>query len=148
MGKIDYIDTRRATINMLRDWRDQEWKLERTGEIIDNIQTRLTSTTSRAGSAPVSGSGGNHVEEALCAGIAQKDIARHGYIKATEYRADIAPCWERLTDDERYMITARFVDFTEKDGIKRIMKKYMIEQAEAYRRSNRALEHLEKLLFW
>ena len=28
MGAIDYIDVKKATINILRDWHDQNWKLD------------------------------------------------------------------------------------------------------------------------
>lgn len=145
---IDYIDPVKTTIAILKDWRDQEWKANYGKEQVDEIITRLTSTTSHLGSTPVSGGGGNKVEAAMAEGIHQKEIAEHGYTKAREYMGQMAPCWNRLADDERYMLMVRFIDHAEGDGIKRIMERYCIEKTEAYNKSNAALKHLSRLIFW
>lgn len=144
----DYIDPVKTTIAILKDWRDTEWKLENSREQIEEIETRLTSTTYRAGSTPVSGGGGNKVEQALVAGISQKEIAERGYTKASEYMQGIRPAWERLTEEEKYMLTVRFVDHEEGDGIKRIMDRFYVSKSEAYNMSNAALNRLAKLIFW
>lgn len=145
---IDYVDPVKTTIAILKDWRDQEWKATNGLEQVEEIETRLTSTTSHMGSTPVTGSGGNRVEAAMAEGIHQKEIAEHGFLKAREYMGEIAPCWERLTEDERYMLMVRFIDYAEGDGIKRIMNRYNIEKTEAYNKSNAALTRLSKLIFW
>lgn len=145
---IDYVDPVKATIAILKDWRDQEWKATNGLEQVEEIETRLTSVTSRMGSTPVTGSGGNRVEEAMAEGIHQKDIAEHGFLKAREYMGEIAPYWERLTEDERYVLMAKFVDYAEGDGIDRIMSRYSISRTEAYRRSDAALKRLSRLIFW
>ena len=148
MSKMDYIDVRRATIAMLRDFRDQQWKLERMPERIREIDERLRAVRSPSAEAtPVHG-GGNRLEESLCAAIDQKDIAVRDLNQAQEYTRDFMPCWERLTEDERFILTAHFIDRDEGGGIQTIMRKYHIEKSEAYRRSDDALERLSKLLYW
>lgn len=149
---IDYLTDEKkrlqATKDILRDWRDQEWKNTNGLSQIEEIETSLTSTTSRMGSTPVTGGGGNKVESAMTEGIYRKEIAEKGYLKAREYMGQIAPCWNRLTEDERYMLMVRFIDHVEGDGIQRIMHRYHIEKTEAYTRSNAALSHLARLIFW
>lgn len=145
---IDYVDPVKATIAILKDWRDQEWKATNGRDQIEEIYTRLTSTTSHLGSTPVTGGGGNKVESAMTEGIHQKEIAEHGYLKAREYMGEISPCWERLTEDERYMLMVRFIDHAEGDGIARIMSRYCVSRTEAYRKSDAALRRLSKLMFW
>lgn len=147
---IDFVEERREqiTIDILKAWRDMEWKATNGRDQVEEIETRLTSTTSHLGSTPVSGGGGNKVESAMAEGIHQKEMAEHGYHKAKEYMGQITPCWERLTEDERYMLMVRFIDHAEGDGIKRIMNRYCIEKTEAYTRSNAALKRLAKLIFW
>lgn len=144
----DYIDPVKTTIAILKDWRDTEWKLETSRETIEEINTRLESSTSRLGTSPVSGGGGNKVEAAMVAGISQKEIAEKGYTKASEYMQQLRPAWDRLTENEQYMLTVRFVDHEEGDGIKRIMDRYYVSKSEAYNMSNAALQRLAKLIFW
>lgn len=147
---IDFVGERKQQItrDILKAWRDMEWKVTNGREQVEEIQTRLTSTTSHLGSTPVTGGGGNKVESAMAEGIHQKEIAEHGYLKACEYMDQISPCWERLTEDERYMLMVRFIDHDESEGIKRIMNRYSIAKTEAYNRSNAALSRLAKLIFW
>lgn len=149
---LDYVDRISSTIIALKAWRVQEWKATHGKDLVEEIETRLTSTTSHLGSTPVTGSGGNRVETAMAEGIHQKEIAEHGFLKACEYMEWMLPCWEQLTEDERYILTVRFIDHEEykdrKEPIRRIMHRYCIEQSEVYNRSREALEHLAKLLYW
>lgn len=148
MRMTDYIDRQKTTADILRDWHDQQWKAETGRERLREINTRLTSVTARVGSTPVSGGGGNKVEEALVNGLAKKEIAQRGYDMARAYLHELTPCWERLSEDERYVLTVRYIDQEEGGGIQRIMDRYHVSRSEAYRRSDAALSRLSKLLFW
>lgn len=88
------------------------------------------------------------MEDRLCKSIDQKAVAMHGLKKAREYERDISMCWQRLTEEERFCLTARFIDHEEGNGIAKIMNRLNVEKSEAYNRSNAALERLSKLLFW
>ena len=46
------------------------------------------------------------------------------------------------------MLTVRFVDQGEDNGIKQIMDRFQYEKTKAYKMSNAALEKLAKLIFW
>ena len=148
MRMTDYIDKTKTTAEILRDWRDQQWKAETGRERLAEIDTRLLRVTGRTGGTPVSGGGGNRAEEALTAGLAQKEIVTRGYNMARDYLRELMPCWERLSEEEQFMLTVRYIDQLEGNGIPLIMEKYHISRSEAYRRSDAALNRLSKLLFW
>ena len=148
MRMTDYIDCCKTTEDILRDWRDQHWKEENARSRLAEIEARLTGTTGLPGRAPVSGGGDNRREAALASGLSQKEIVTRSYNMARDYLRELLPCWERLSDEEKFMLTVRYVDRDEKNGIRRIMDEYHISRSEAYRRSEAALTRLSKLLFW
>ena len=148
MRMTDYIDRNKTTADILRDWRDQNWKAETGREQLEEINARLTRVTGHLGSTPVTGGGGNKVEEAMVAALAKKEIVTRGYDMARDYLRELTPCWERLSEEERYMLTVRYIDREEGNGIPLIMERYHISRSEAYRRSEAALNRLSKLLFW
>ena len=148
MRMTDYIDCCKTTEDILRDWRDQHWKEENARARLAEIEARLTGTTGLPGRAPVSGGGDNRREAALAAGLTQKEIVTRSYNMARDYLRELLPCWERLSEEEKFMLTVRYVDRDEKNGIRRIMDEYHISRSEAYRRSDAALNRLSKLLFW
>lgn len=145
---IPYLDTKKATIAVLRDYHDQHWKLEQGKRKLTEIDRRLAGKISNLGTEPVSGGGGNKTEDQWCVGIDQKIAAEEGYNKAYEYCYGLHEIWNRLEKEEYNMLIARFVDLDENSGMLKIMHKYSIGKSEAYNRSNAALTHLSKLLFW
>ena len=148
MGAIDYIDVEKTAIRMLKDWYDQRWKLENAPKRVAEINDRMCSIKSTSSSSvPVMG-GASRTEELLCNAIDQKTVALHGIKKAKEFENDISGCWARLTEDERFCLTARFIDYEDGDGIKKIMDRFHVERSEAYNRSKNALTRFARLLFW
>lgn len=148
MRMTDYIDRNKATEDILRDWRDQHWKAESAPERLAEIQARLTTSTTRVDALGIHTGGQNGREAALAAGLTQKEIVTRGYRMAKDYLRELLPCWERLSPEEQFMLTVRYVDREEKNAIRRIMDEYHISRSEAYRRSEAALNRLSKLLFW
>ena len=145
MRMSDYIDKTKTTADILRDWRDQQWKAENGRERLAEINARLNSVTGRVGAVVSSGS---RNVDAMAEGLAKKEIVARGYDMARDYLRELLPCWERLSEEEQYMLTVRFIDRDEGNGIGRIMDKYHVSRSEAYRRSDAALNRLSKLLFW
>lgn len=145
---IDYFARYRekATIDALRDYYDQKWKLENDPKRIRELTESITAPQGMS-VTPVHG-GGSRREERLCEVIDKKAVIENGYRRAVEYHREFEPCWNRLTDDERNILTLRFVDYLDGGGIKRTMDKYNISKTEAYRRSDQALRRLTKLLYW
>jgi len=149
MRMADYIDKNKTTVDILRDWRDQQWKAEIGRERLAEIDARLHKVTRRPGSRIGKGSLENETETVLAEELTRKtEIIARGYCMARDYVRELMPCWERLSEEERYMLTVRYIDPLEGNGISRIMEKYHISRSEAYRRSEAALNRLSRLLFW
>lgn len=136
------------TIAILRAWRSREWKLARGRETAEEAMARLTSTTAHYGATPVTGSGGNKVDVALVEGITAKDLALEGEMHARKYFEQLLPKWERLTDDERYILTVRYIDWREYgDSVRRVCEHYNCSRSEAYRMTDRAIKSLSEMIF-
>lgn len=145
---VKYLEPRRATVKMLRDYRNQQWKAEHGKERIRQIQSRMESVTATINQIPVSGGGGNHTEESLVAGIDRKTAAEQGFREAVEYMQLMGDSLSQLTGHERRLLELRYIDYLEGNGINRIMDEFHVSQREAYRRCDTALEKLTTLLFW
>lgn len=149
MALIDYLNKERTTIDILKDWRNQEWRREHASDVVRDANDRMLALRGQnLSTTPVQG-GGNSREELLCNLIDKKTVAERGRQAAEEYFAELLPAWNCLSEDERWMLTVRFVD-KEYDGggIRAIMARYHIEKTKAYDMSNAALQHLARLLFW
>ena len=144
---ISHLNTRQATIRMLRGYRNQQWKAKHEKERIDAIQSRLESVTAKIGGEHVSGGGGNHAEDALVAGIDQKAMAEYGYLWATAYIALMDTCLSRLTDQERRVLELRFIDYLEGNGVNRVMDEYHVSRSEVYRMTDDAVDKLASLIY-
>lgn len=148
MGAVDYIDVKTTAISVLKDWHNQRFKLEREAERLKEIQSDILSLKGPAlDRVPVKG-GSSKREESLCNAIDRKTLAAQALKNAQEYDQDVTPCWERLTYEEQFCLTVRFIDHEEGNGIERIMERFCVERSEAYRRSDAALKRFAKLLFW
>lgn len=148
MSLLKYVDTKKTTIAVLRDWHTQQFKIDSAADDIASIDAHLKRVTPVLSATPGGSSGGNRVEERLVAGIAKKDAVMHGYAEALEYMSEFKPAWEQMTDEERYVLTVRYIEADRRDGVKRIMDRFFISRPEAYRRCEDALTKLSKLLYW
>lgn len=145
---VNYIDPVKATVAVLRDWRERLWKIEHTPEMIEEIDTQLTNSTSRLNATPVSGGGGNKTEAALVNGISRKEIALYGFEQAQGAEKELAVAWRSLTEDEKFLLWNRFVDNDDRKGIHRIMNRMHVEKSQAYAMCDEALHKLSARLFW
>lgn len=146
--QISYLDTRRATIKMLRAYRDMQWKAAHGKDRVKEIRARLESLPATLGKTPVSGGSGNRAEEALIAGIDQITVAERGYLEAAEFIETVDACMGQLSAEARRILELRFIDYLERGGVARIADEFNVSQREAYRRSDEALDQLKTLLFW
>jgi len=148
----DYLDTdkdtSKATINILEDWLNQKLKCDAGMTKIKDINARLAGKTSKLGTEPVSGGGGNKTEDQWCDGIDRKMKAEAEYFKAYDFLHNLLPLWGKLSNNERSLLIARYVKHEECIGIQLIMQEMRVTKKEAYKRSDAALEHLAKIIFW
>jgi len=142
---LNYINYTDATIKVLRDYHDKQWKIENDPKRVKEIADRLVSPRPMT-SVPVHG-GGSKWEDDLCTELDRQALITRGYKKAVEYSHEIEPCLAQLTEKERDLLTLRFINKDEGNGIKRIMTKYGIEKSKAYALSNAALDRLTMLIY-
>ena len=140
---IEFLDSKAAVKKLLKQFIDQEWIAEQALEI-ERLETKLEKSS--GGSIVIPTGETFDREESLADSMDKLDIAKHRYSRASDYLKALAPCWDRLTDDERILLELRYVD-CEPGGIQRIMKHFNIEQAQAYRRSDSALDRLARLMY-
>lgn len=144
MSVYDYLDLEQATKRILRGWNDRVWAQEHNAEKIEVIRARLTKTTQSVGSAPVKG-GTSAKEEQWVNGISAIDELEKEIRRADETQREVERCWDRLTEDERFVLREVFVDGT---GIESVKNHFHVEKSEAYSRVKKALKRFSKLLFW
>ena len=146
MRLADYIDTAAAARAVLRDWNNQLFKADCGRDRITELDAKLGARVSRADKPRVSGGGG--AGDAVAARLDKRELAKKGYQLARDFLDELEPAWRLLTDEERLMLTARYVDRDEGRGVEKIMDALYIGKTEAYRRSDLALGRLAELLFW
>ena len=148
MAKLfHYIDLEKTTIAILKDYLDQEWKLENDPKRLREIDAGLRAPNSALYDLPVQG-GAIGEEEKWCAALDKKSLISYGYQQAREYLSEFMPAWERLSKEEQNLLRIRYIDHLEPRAIERVMREHHISKSEAYNRLNTALSRLTKLLFW
>ena len=143
-----YLDKRSATIEAMKDYESMQFILRDTGEAVRDAGDRMCGVRSPSFDGMPKASGGGHgFEDRILDGIEEIDILKERYRQAAEYMAWFEPAWEELSQDEKYILEAFYRDGEGSGGAMRVMERYCIEQTSAYKRKNRALDHLTVLLF-
>ena len=143
-----YLDKRSATIAAIKDRGSMKF-------IIDHTDDEITAEREKmAGIGAVRMDGLPHAhnpqagEERILNGIEEIDILKERYRQAVEYMDWFEPAWEQLSEDEQYVLETFYDDNTYgSNAAWYIAEHFDIEQASAYRKKNRALDHLTVLLF-
>ena len=123
--------------------------------IIDHTEEEITAERDRmAGIGAVRMDGLPHAhnpqagEDRILNGLEEIDILKERYRQAVEYQEWFEPAWAQLTEDEQYVLETFYDENTYgSNAAWYIAEHFEIEQASAYRKKNRALDHLTVLLF-
>ena len=134
----------RCAIAVLRDWENMESKLDPTGEAWKAMEN-MTNLHGWLSDSPVQSSG-NRQEDKLISNIERLIVAEQGARDAKRYFQAVLPVWDKLTDEERYLLSERFIRGG--NGIQRIMGRMNVEKTKAYDLTNGALTRFRKMLFW
>lgn len=143
-----YLDTRKAAIAALQDYPVMEHILATTDQTIaDTYQDATTPASPRLDGTPTSGDP-HAAETRIAATLDRIDVYRDRYHQACQYMDWMLPAWEALSDDDRFVLDAFFLaDQPQEARIQTIADHYYIERDSAYRRKNRALDHLTTALY-
>jgi hypothetical protein len=87
-------------------------------------------------------------EDRIIGGIEEIDVLKERYRQAVEYMEWFQLSWDQLTPDEQYVLEAFYTEgYEDTNVVYAICDKYNIERSSAYNKKNRALQHLQVLLF-
>ena len=145
---LKYLDTRKATIAALRDWHIQHWKAEQGREYIKRINEQLISVPLGMGEVCPSTRYAKNTEASFTRQFDKKDLVMRSYEQSFEYVEKMDRCWETLSERQQKLLTLRYIDHEERDGISKIMSIFNVSKSEAYRMSDAALTKLQKELYW
>lgn len=144
-----YLDKRSATINALRDFENMNFIISHTNEEIKAVRERMEGVGSPAMDDMPKAHNPQATEDRIVAGIEKVDILQERYRQATEYMEWFSPAWEQLSEDERYVLGTFYSGDNGygSNAVVCIAERFDIDRNAAYKRKNRALEHLTILLF-
>ncbi|MGI6361470.1 MAG: hypothetical protein ACOX05_04100 [Bacillota bacterium] len=143
-GVIEFIDFRQATIGMIRSYKDKMFELEHCKRRLKELDARLTSTGGRdTSSPPVSGSHApNDTKEKT---IDDKIMLERQLDAINNYMTAFTPAWERLSDDEKELLEARYTKGARTRGIEWWVypcRQLYISRSTAYKIADEALNRL------
>ena len=144
-----YLDKRSAAIAAIKDYDAMKFIIDSTGDEVRNAYDYM----SGVGGMRLDGMPHTHNpqagEERIVNGIEEIDILKERYRQAVEYMDWFKPAWEQLSDEEQYCLETFYGDGNTygSSAASAIAEYFSIEQSSAYKRKNRALDHLTVLLF-
>ncbi len=144
-----YLDKRSATIAAIKDYGSMQFIIQNTDMDIAAERDRM----SGVGSMNLDGMPHAHNpkagEDRIIQGIEEIDILKERYRQAKQFMDWFRPAWDQLSEDEQYVLETFYGDTNSygNGAVYDIMEYFKIEQTSAYKRKNRAVDHLTVLLF-
>jgi len=143
-----YLDKRAATIAAIRDMSSMQFIIDHTDEDIRMEREKM----SGLGSPKFDGMPRTHNpkagEDTLVREIDKINVLEERYSQAKEYMAWFQPAWDALSKDEQCVLLTFYDDrINQTCAVYEICERYNIERSSAYNRKNKALMHLQHLLF-
>lgn len=151
MGNISwsYLDKRSAAIAALKDYSSMQFIINHTDEDILDIRQEMTGVGSPAPDGMPHAHDPQSGEERVVDALDEIDVLKERYRQALEYMDWFKPAWDFLSEDERFVLESFYTDenYYGANAAFYVAAHFKVEQASAYRKKNRALEHLTVLLF-
>lgn len=144
-----YLDKRSAAIAAIKDYGAMQFIIRTTDDEVKKEHDKMASI----GGIRYDGVPHSHnpqaAEDRIINCIDEIDVLKERYRQAVEYMDWFRPAWEQLTEDERYVLETFYGDANTygSNAVYYIAEYFKIEQSSAYKRKNRALDHLTVLLF-
>lgn len=144
-----YLDKRSATIAAIKDFSAMEFIIAHTDEEIIAEQEKMIGVSSPRWDGMPHAYNPQAGEDRLVKVIDEIDVLRERYRQAVEYMEWFKPAWDALSEEEQFVLETFFSEENTygSSAIYYIQEHLKIEQSTAYKRKNRALDHLTVLLF-
>ena len=125
-----------------------EFILDHTDEEIKKAETKMYGVGGQGMDGLPHGRDVKSFENRIISGIEEIDVLKERYRQAKEYMTWFEPAWENLTDDERYVLDAFYMSGgTQESGAILVADHYNIDRSSAFRRKNRAVDHMSLMLY-
>lgn len=144
-----YLNKRAATEAVLRDYENMKFIIEDTNDRIKETEGNMAAVHSPSWDGMPKVHNNNATEEKIMNGIEKIDILKERYRQAEEYMNWFQPAWKELSEDEKYCLEEFYMSSEQEQDCARftVADKYHVDESTAYRRKNRALSHMQTLLF-
>ena len=144
-----YLDKRAATIATIKDYDNMLFIIQNTDKEIDARRTRMVGVGSPNMDGMPHAPNPKAGEERLVKEIDEIDVLRERYRQAVEYMNWFEPAWNELSEDEQYVLDTFYRGGSTygSNAADMVARTYGIENTTAHKRKNRALDHLQTLLF-
>lgn len=145
-----YLDKRNASIAALKDYKNMKHILEHTNQEIKKEEENMIGCSSSPTIRPSKDSVNYHAnEKRILSGIDAIDVLEKRYQGAKEFMDWFQPAWDSLSQDEQFVLSRFYLceDCKQIDSIYEICERYHIERTSAYKKKDRALEHLTLMLY-
>lgn len=144
-----YLDKRSAAVDALKDYGSMKFIIGHTDEEIKSAYEKMGGVSSPQLDGMPRSHNPQASEDRIVKGIEEINVLKERYRQALEYMAWFLPAWEKLTEDERYVLQTFYGEDNQygASAIYDICDRFGIERSSAYNRKNRALSHLVTLLF-
>ena len=143
-----YLDKTNATVKALKDYSKMKHIIDFTDDEIRQVEEQMAGV----GSMKIDGMPRNPDpqagEERMITGMKQIDVLKERLRQAEEYMAWFQPCWDALSDDDRFVLECFYSNSKYGAGAADVIAEhFFIEQASAHRKKIRALDNLTTLLY-
>ena len=144
-----YLDKKSAAVEALKDYTAMEFIINNHEEAELELRERMTAVRSSVPTGMPHNPNPHAGETRLVAQIDEIDVLKERYRLALEYMAWFHPAWEKLTEDEQFVLNEFYCasDSSQTDAVYNICDKFSIERSSAYNKKNRALSRLALLLY-
>ena len=141
-----FLDKKKASIDAIEAFDKMQFIIDHTDEDIINAQSKLYGLGGSGMDGLPHGHDVKAGENRIVSGIDEIDVMKERYRQAMEYMDWFKPAWEKLSEDERYVLEAFYMDGTE-NAAALISDYFRIERSSAYNKKNRSLDHLTMMLY-
>lgn len=144
-----YLNKRAASLEALKDYGGMQFILEHTNDDIRAEHEKMQSVRSPSFDGIPHIHNPHAGEQLILNSIEEIDVLKERYRQAMEYMAWFQPAWDELTEDEQFVLREFYMcdEAQQIDAVYNICDHFHIERSSAYNKKNRALTHLQLLLF-
>ena len=142
-----FLDKKKGAIDAIEAYPQMDFIIRHTDEDIAKEQAKMISTSSMNLDGMPHAFNPQAAEDRIIEGIAEIDVLKERYRQAVEYMNWFRPAWDKLTEDDRYVLTAFFLDERTGCPVDIVADHFGIERTSAYSKRKRAIERITNLLY-